>query len=365
MITSFDFFQRYFWLNSVFFKQKVPSRAQEIASTRRTFDELKEYSDSSTQYDPTLFAVSHGMQTEPERKSLKTSFSIQTDPIPVPRPITPPPPRITMEMEIQTDQIEEERSRSSSPVQDESMSSSSSTILPVAPPTPRVQAKSLDHLDEPPAYNQVHEESAERDWRFAAQTLKKWHEGASGNIPFEFKGVPGGVSEETVEEWKALKQDLGVECGVIDKIVAASAVNTAGSSSISGRAGVGDTARRRSSRFYNIYNTYVYGDKGSTSASPLISSITSQALMFVGASALVLIAISPYMAPQSVGSIPGGATYYDRSAWHSFNSIQAAGEGFAGGWTGGGAAQDGTAAVWNFLGKVGGGAARMARGWPT
>lgn len=348
-------------------KKKVPSRAQDIASMRRTFEELKEYSDSSTQYDPTLFAVNHGMQTEPERKPLKTSFSIQTDPIAVPRPITPPPPRITMEMEIQTDQVEEERSRPSSPVQDGSMVSSSSTILPAAPPTPRVPTKSLDHLDEPPAYNQVHEESAEHDWRLAAQTLKKWHEGAAGNVPFEFEGVPGGVSEEAVEEWKALKQELGVECGVIDKIVAASAVNVAGSSSASARDGEGKVAPRRSSRFYNIYNTYVYGagDKGSSSASPFISAITSQALMFVGATALVLIAISPYMAPQYVGSIPGGATYYDRSAWHSFNSIQAAGEGFAGGWAGGGATQDGTAAVWNFLGRVGGGAARIARGWPT
>jgi len=36
--------------------------------------------------------------------------------------------------------------------------------------------------------------------------------------------------------------------------------------------------------------------------------------------------------------------------------MQAAGEGFG---------PDGTAAVWNFLGRVGGGAARMARGWPT
>jgi len=34
-------------------------------STRNAFEELKEYSDGSTQYDPTLFAVNHGMQTKP------------------------------------------------------------------------------------------------------------------------------------------------------------------------------------------------------------------------------------------------------------------------------------------------------------
>jgi hypothetical protein len=42
--------------------------------------------------------------------------------------------------------------------------------------------------------------------------------------------------------------------------------------------------------------------------------------------------------------------------WNTFNSMHATGEGFA---------PDGTAAVWNFLGWVGSGAARIARGWPT
>lgn len=305
------------------------------------------------------------MQTESERKPITTSFSIQTDPLPVPRPITPQPPRITVEMEIQTDMLQEEHSRSPSPTNDESMASSSSTILPIGPPTPKPLSKSLDLLDAPPAYNQVHEESADREWSLASDLLKKWHGGATANGgPFEFEGVRGGVSEDTVEEWKTLKQELGVECGVIDKIVAASTVNVPSASPPGGKAREGKSLLRRSGRFYNIYNTYVYGaggsggDKGLNSWS--FSGFTSQALMFVGASALVLIAVSPYISPQSAASIPGGATYYDRAAWQSFNSIQAAGEGF-----GGGAAQDGTAAVWNFLGRVGGGAARMARGWPT
>ena len=77
-------------------------------------------------------------------------------------------------------------------------------------------------------------------------------------------------------------------------------------------------------------------------------------MLFVGATALVLLAAAPYMAPQY--AVPGGATYYDRAAWNSFNSIHAGGEMFA---------PDGTAAVWNFIGRVGGGAARIARGWPT
>jgi len=341
----------------------VASRAKEHETLRRTFEEVKEYSDSTTQYDPTLFAVSHGVQTEPERKPASVSFSIQTDPIPVPQPITPSLPRIMVQMEIQTERLEEGHSRSPSPANDESLTSSSSTILPVGPPTPKALTKPLDPLDEPPAYNQVQEESADREWLLASQLLKKWHQGASPNGPFEFEGVRGGINEVTLEEWKSLKQELGVECGVIDKIVAASAVTVPTASSSRGKGREGKSPLRRNGRFYNIYNTYVYGaggtDKGFHSWS--FSGLTSQALMFVGASALVLIAISPYMAPQSIVSIPGGATYYDRAAWHSFNSIQAAGEGFAGS----GVAQDGTAAVWNFLGRVGGGAARMARGWPT
>ncbi|KAF8150111.1 hypothetical protein B0H34DRAFT_757412 [Crassisporium funariophilum] len=324
-------------------KRKVASRAQ-VIETRRTFEELKEYSDGATQYDPTLFAVNHGMQTDAEPRIIKASFSIQTDEIPEPKPIPAPLPRITMEMEIQTEEQEEEPSRSPSPQHMESMASSSSTVVP---PTPKPLSKELDHehADQPPAYNQITEhDREEREWRVAAETLKKWHNGVK--IPFE--AVAGGISEEAIEEWKALKQELGVECMVIDKIVASSDKIASGS-----RLSVkdGKATARRGGRFYNIYNTYVYGDKTTSS---FTSGIAGQAIMVVGASALVILAVTPYMVPHY--SVPGGATYYDRSAWNSFNSLQAGGEGFG---------PDGTAAVWNFLGRVGGGAARIARGWPT
>ena len=328
--------------------QKVASRAS-VIETRRTFEEVKEYSDGATQYDPTLFAVNHGMQTDPPPKVMKSSFSIQTESPPEPKPLPTPPPRITIEMEIQTEEVEEEEpSRSPSPQINESMASSSSTIVP---PTPKPQTKALDHeqADEPPSYNQIADRD-EREWRVAAETLKKWHNGVK--IPFE--PVAGGVSDEVVEDWKALKQELGVECMVIDKIMATSDRATASSTPRLPK----EPKARRSGRFYNIYNTYVYGDNGNGNRSSptggFTFGLTGQAVAFMGASALVLMAASPYLAPNY--SIPGGATYYDRSAWNSFNSMQAAGEGFG---------PDGTAAVWNFLGRVGGGAARMARGWPT
>ena len=201
----------------------------------------------------------------------------------------------------------------------------------------------------------------------AAETLKKWHNGVK--IPFE--PVQGGISEEAVEEWNALKQELGVGCLVIDKIVSASAERAASSGSSSASSSSVVPAKegkaRRGGRFYNIYNTYVYGDNNKTPASasasssgPLTAGLAGQALMFVGASALVILAVTPYMVPH-YAAIPGGPTYYDRAAWNSFNSMHAAG----GGGEGGVFAPDGTAAVWNFLGRVGGGAARIARGWPT
>ncbi|KAF9463946.1 hypothetical protein BDZ94DRAFT_1257839 [Collybia nuda] len=322
-------------------KRKVASRANKVESMR--YEETKEYSDSSTQYDPAYFFKSHTSQTDPEPQILTASFSIQTDEPLVeafavqtdPEPV--PPARITTEMEIQTDEVEVEISRSPSPQNVESMASSSSTIVP---PTPKAQSSSLEHShpDQPPAYNQINaEEQEQRDWRNIAETLKKWHPGT--NPPFE--AVEGGVSEEVIEDWKALKEELGVDCLVIDKILASSERAT-------GTRSPKDKGRR--GRFYNIYNTYVYGDK-----SPgLPTGIAGQVAMWIGATALVILAVSPYMVPHY--SVPGGPTYYDRTAWTSFNTMQAAGEGFS---------PDGTAAVWNFLGRVGGGAARIARGWPT
>ena len=270
---------------------------------------------------------------------MTASFSIQTDEPAVETPAIQTDsgptviPRLTVEMEIQTDDIEHEISRSPSPQDD--MASSSSTLVPSTP-----KAQPLDHPDQPPAYNQINpQEQEERDWRIAAETLKKWHQGAT--IPFE--PIPGGISQEAVEEWKALKEELGVDCMVIDKIVATSDKTSHSRPSKDGT---------RRGRFYNIYNTYVYGDGKSAPSFP--SGVATQAMVWMGASTLVFLAISPYVVPHY--SVPGGPTYYDRTAWNSFNTMQAAGEGFS---------PDGTAAVWNFLGRVGGGAARIVRGWPT
>lgn len=306
-----------------------------------------------------------------------------------------PVPKVTLEMEIQTEEED-----------DDSLASSSSTILPPIPTSPVIEVPA----DSPPAYNQI-----PQDYRaLAAAALKKWHPGVVGTaIPLSssssllpsgsaslfkrrgadgedeeevsFEPLPGGVSEELVEEWKALQEELGVGCGVIDKIVENS-VRIPRRPQKEGEATMTSNGKRRSAsgRFYNIYNKFYIGGSGSESDAPAAPPSAAVATsggrsssslpMWMGASALVLLAISPYMlvllAPATHYAVPGGPTYYDRTAWSSFNGMQAAGEGFgfgavAGAGAGGVAGGDGGTAVWNFLGRVGGGAARIARGWPT
>lgn len=278
------------------------------------------------------------------------------------------------EMEIQTDVIEPE-SRSPTPEAEEASASSSSTAQP---PTPKGKTTALpEHpSDLPPSYHQVASEpifhdldhllaesddtfahiadpTARRDLRIAAEVLKKYHAG----LHLPVKEVKAGVTEDSIEDWKALKEELGVECSVIDKLLEISPRTESSRSSSSKEPG-----SRRRSRFYNIYNTYVYGNhKGEGSDSPSSSppfsgatSVISHVLIGMGASAAMLVLMSPFLNQQYV--VPGGPTYYDRAAWTSFNSMHVSGEGFA---------NEGTTAVWHFLGRLGGGAARIARGWPT
>lgn len=303
--------------------QKVASRANRV-ETITTHEELKEYSDSSVQYEPALFLKSSAAQTTPPPPPPKvSSFSIQTEPEPVAEPVyitLPPPQRETAEMEIQTDPVEVVEVKEEEEESEIVASSSKQTIE-----------------DQPPAYTQITEE---HDWQVAADTIKKWHAGVK--LPLD--AVRGGISPETLADWKAIKEELGVECGVIDKIIAKSGERPPPKD---------DKGKRRRGRFYNIYNTYVYG-AGGEGGIPA-SGIVAHTAIVVGASALVFLALGPYLGGHPTA--PGSATYYDRAAWSSFNTIQAAGEGFM--------PPDGTATVWNFLGRVGGGAARAARGWPT
>ncbi|KAH8831241.1 hypothetical protein DL96DRAFT_1667632 [Flagelloscypha sp. PMI_526] len=307
-------------------KRKVASRANqpEIMETL-SYEEVKEYSDSSTQYDPTLFRATSSTQTNPEPKVI--TASVQT---------VPPPPHSSFavqtnpqpskgEMQIQTDEVEEEGG-----------SSSSSTVQP---PTPKPTIPEL-----PPAYG---DEPA--DLRLAMETLKQWHQGAE--LPLN-KNLH--LSPEVAAEWRALKEELGFGCKVIDQAIDASSPSEEGPSSSASANRNGK--RRASSKFYNIYNTYVY-DKSSSN----IPHVT-QAVMWAAFAGLAM-----YMNMHLTYPHPGSPTLHDRQAWQSFNQIGAAGEGFGGAMDGFGfgGGDEGASLVWDLLGRVGGGAARIARGWPT
>jgi hypothetical protein len=292
------------------------------------------------QYDPYGYFASSSSQTDPEPKVLTTSSSIQTDE----RVVTsfsiqtdPPPqpaPRVTMEIEIQTDSLDEEPQSA----EEEPLASSSSTI---SPPTPKASTEPLQSQDLPPTYAQVQEDREELERRVAGETLAKWHPGMQ--LPVQSIGA---ISTDAVEEWKALKEELGVECAVIDNIIASTPKTGP-------RPGSSKEPRSpRKNRFYNIYNTYVYGNREEGGLLP--SGTMLQMLLCAGASAAVFLAMNRSVAPQY--AVPGAPTYYDRMAWSSFNNMHAGGEGFPG---------DGTAAVWNLFGRLGGGAARIARGLPT
>ncbi|KAH9945143.1 uncharacterized protein BXZ73DRAFT_38211 [Epithele typhae] len=318
-------------------KRKVASRAKHIETLK--IDEMKEYSDTGTQHNPAEFTTSLSIQTVPPPRvfaasvqtqaTLLTTMSIQTDPEPIPTP----PVIITVEREIQTEAWQPEPLGSqASDEDDETLASSSSTLLP---PTPKSQSEHLHphSHDLPPAYDKVTSEDIAL--RISDETLKSWHKG----IQFPIEPLAGGISADAVEDWKAIKEELGVECAAIDKLIEESARNGPRPSRD------GSKGRRKSGRFYNIYNTYVYGDSEGRG--------WGQIAICVGASAVVAFLMGQASVPQMV---PGGVTYYDRAAWASYNAMPGGGEGIT---------VDSTAAVWSFLGRLGGDAARTLAGWPT
>ena len=334
------------------------------ANKDNVLKESREYADAYTQYDPALFTKTSMTQTDPAPRIPAIALGTQTDTSLTSTSMFTQTdvsiPRATTDVEIQTE--EPITSRSPSPQdEDEALASSSSTVLP---PTPKAKPTVLDFptpnspSDLPPSYNQVTSETPShdllhlldtedlsfshipdpqkrRDLRIAVETLRIWHNGLK--IPLR---SPVGVSAEVLEEWRTLKAEIGIGCRVFDR-----ALDDSGTQAPNRRP-------QKPSRFYNIYNTYVYGD--SVAGKLPWTGVASHALLCVGASAVVFFAMSPFLAHQYV--VPGGPTYYDRTAWSSFNTMHPAGEGFP---------SEGNLAIWNFLGRLGGGAARIARGWPT
>ena len=254
----------------------------------------------------------------------------QTDSVPV-------KVSVTKEVEIQTELFSPERSRSSTPDDEEEMISSSSTVRPPTP-KPIVSPK----IDPPPSYSQVTETDDGRlDEEQMAEALKKRHRGL--HVPIV--PVAGGVSAEVLEDWQALKDEIGVDCLAIDKVLDLSMKTDQPRIARSSR------QARKGSKFYNIYNTFVYKDSP-TGPSSIGITLAPYILFTIGLSALGVAILTPAQQYPSAGS----ATYYDRQAWSSFNTMSGNGEGFS---------ADGAAAIWSLFGRVGYNAARVTRGWPS
>jgi len=94
-------------------------------------------------------------------------------------------------------------------------------LAPVSPTSPTRPPK-IGEL--PPSYAQLFSPPRVANPRALAarDAVAHWHRGAK----FPLAPIPGGVSRGTMAAWGKLKGELGVECMVIDKIIAASATRT-------------------------------------------------------------------------------------------------------------------------------------------
>ena len=305
----------------------------------------REYADAEVQYE--LSSLDVEIQTLPEPKPVMGSFSIQTEETPTSStliqtdPEPSPPQKILVEMQVQTDEIDADEASSTDQHEgEESMASSSSTLLP---PTPKPAIEQLHPHDLPPTYDR-----SELDFR-VAEAVKDLHPGLTR--PNEALRRTG-VSDDALEEWKALKTELGVECSLIDKVMQETLKSgrprPSTSSALSSSTSSSSSSSSRKGRFYNIYNTYVYG--GESGGPGMLTNM----VLCAGASAVAVVLMNNLGNPQY--HIPGGPTYYDRAAWTSFNAMQVGGEGFA---------ADGANAFWDLVGRVSGNAARIVQGWPT
>lgn len=311
------------------------------------YEDTRTYSDAYTQHDVSEFTASHQIQTDLEPKRPMASSSIQTQALPLASLSTQterapsPPPVSRTETEIQTDDAE-------TLVADESFALNGKwTAVP---------------RDLPPSYAETSRAGAEdaeepQNVTGTYDAVRSWHHG----LEVPLSPVAGGISEDAVEEWNALKQEMGFECLAIEKVIEMS-IKTGRPRSSDASTSTSSSPPRKS-RFYNIYNTFVSDasrarDRETERDRSLAAGLT-QAAIVLGVCVLAagILSAAPSFHSQYDGyGVPGGPSYYDRAAWSEFNRLYPVGEGLV---------ADGAASVWDVVGRITGGAARMARGWPT
>ncbi|KAJ4482191.1 hypothetical protein J3R30DRAFT_3732301 [Lentinula aciculospora] len=330
-------------------RRKVASKAQtELPTPRRyserrfeEFEDEKEFADCAIQYDPLAFF-------DPDSEDgFWRSASLQTEPEPTP---ASPVERLMAEMDIQTEVEEEEEEEDHSTV-------SSST------PTPTVPS------DEPPAYpgpsTSSHvekareaEEQREKEEQAELVVLRKWHRSLEGRDVVDVKDIlthnsPGSgfsVPKDIMKDWARVQRAAGIDCGIMERLLATAAAEE----DIEEEEKKEPTKSRLSLRRFSTRIPNLPVD---------ISSYIPPTLIYSSLSVLVGVMLAPHIANQ-MNDPYGGATYYDRRAWSSFNNLGGGGEGFPG--FGAGGYQGGAeSALWKVLEAVFGGGARYARGLPT
>ncbi|KDN50628.1 hypothetical protein RSAG8_01126, partial [Rhizoctonia solani AG-8 WAC10335] len=162
----------------------------------------------------------------------------------------------------------------------------------------KLSAPSSVPSDLPPPYAQSPRETE-------AGVLKKWHAGLA-----ERASTPGPSSPQVREDWAALKRSVGVECGVIDRIVE-------GKDALDLVEGEGDEVTEwvrvpvRGNRrgLFNVYNTYIVrrGEGWWTS-------VLTQAVVGIGFWVVVAGIWGPRLTPFEV------PTYTDRATWSAYNN---------------------------------------------
>ncbi|KAJ1307389.1 hypothetical protein OPQ81_001494 [Rhizoctonia solani] len=254
-------------------------------------DEAEFVSATGVQHDAAIGSA--GVEVQTEERNLKT-VEVETSPDvrhaevgtevevkhteTATEPEEPKPERTMCEVQIQTDDVK------------------------LAAPSPIPS-------DLPPPYAQNPRETE-------AGVLKKWHAGLA-----ERACTPGASSSQVREEWAALKRSVGVECGVIDRIVEGKdVVDLIEDDGEEVTEWVRVPVRGNRRGFFNVYNTYIVrrGDGWWTS-------VLTQAVVGIGFWAIVAGLWGPRLTPFEV------PTYTDRATWSAYNNYAGAfGEGLVG-----------------------------------
>jgi hypothetical protein len=187
--------------------------------------------------------------------------------------------------------------------------------------------------------------------------------------------LPGGISREAIEDWHALKRELGIKCPIIEEIIEQSDKQP-GRSKFSGfgfspikREGAKRYVEGGKRRFYNIYNTYILGSDrasvASSSPSTAEQEMSPSSVMTTGTMVVAFGAWSAFLlwygSGGDLGSVLGtnGPTYADKTLWASFNALAGVpGEGF--GVAGAAPPVDPVGAIWFVVGKLVRGATDLA-----